>query len=154
MYYLNIVLLGDCNLEFEDFDIKREEVDERLKKLNKETLKGKKAAQVNFPLLTPHPIRGPLRTNVRLKQTYDQIGIFAHDKQWPLHDTNHVAGQKGPDNFDYGVFRFTELFSQALYAKPFIELTKTQSSQLFKQGEFDVSDHLPAWFRLPVPGAV
>ena len=108
MYYPNIVLLGDCNLEFEAFTWTREEITTRLKKLNTEALKSKKAAKVNFPLLTPHPTLGELRTSARLKQTYDQIGIFAHDKHWPLSDANDVAGQKGQDAFDYGVFKFTE----------------------------------------------
>jgi hypothetical protein len=153
MYYPNIVLLGDCNLEFEAFGWKREEIDTRLKKLNSNALKSNKAAQVNFPLLTPHPLHGELRTSVRLKQTYDQIGIFAHDKHWPLSDANYTAGQKGPDNFDYGVFKFTEVFAHALYGKNFTELSKSQRAQLIKQCEYDVSDHIPAWFRLPIPGA-
>jgi hypothetical protein len=153
MYYPNIVLLGDCNLEFVEFDWTRKEINARLKKLNTEALKSKKAAKVNFPLLTPHPVHGKLHTNARLKQTYDQIGIFAHDKHWPLADANDTAGQVGPDNFDYGVFKFTDLFAQALYGKSFTDLTKSQRNKIIKQCEFDVSDHLPAWFRLPLPGA-
>ena len=153
MYYPNIVLLGDCNLEFEAFGWTPEKFNADLKKLNTDALKSKKAAKVNFPLLTPHPVHGELRTSARLKQTYDQIGIFAHDKHWPLSEANDTAGQVGPDNFDYGVFKFTELFAQALYGKSFTDLTKSQSVKIIKQCEFDVSDHLPAWFRLPIPGA-
>ena len=153
MYYPNIVLLGDCNLEFEAFTWTREEITTRLKKLNKEALKSKKAAKVNFPLLTPHPAHGELRTSARLKQTYDQIGIFAHDKHWPLSDANDVAGQKGQDAFDYGVFNFTELFAQALYGREFAKLNRGQRDGIIKRCEYDVSDHMPAWFRLPIPGA-
>ena len=153
MYYPNIVLLGDCNLEFEAFDWTREEIEARLKKLNTGALKSKKAAKVNFPLLTPHPTRGELRTSARLKQTYDQIGIFAHDKHWPLSDANDVAGQTGLDSFDYGVFKFSELFAKALYGRGFAELNKSQSNIIIKRCEYDVSDHMPAWFRLPIPGA-
>lgn len=152
MYYPNIVLLGDCNLEFETFSWTRDEINARLKKLNSEALKSKKAAKVNFPLLTPHPVHGELRTSARLKQTYDQIGIFAHDNNWPLSDANRAAGQNGPDSYDYGVFKFTDLFSQVLHGKRFAELTKSKSDQIIKQCEYDVSDHMPAWFRLPVPG--
>ncbi len=153
MYYPNILLLGDCNLEFEEFKWTREGIDARIKKLNTEALKSKKAAKVNFPLLTPHPTHGELRTSARLKQTYDQIGIFAHDKHWPLSDANDTAGKIGPDSFDYGVFKFTELFAQALFGKSFAELTKSQSNKIIRQCEFEVSDHMPAWFRLPIPGA-
>ena len=152
MYYPNIVMLGDCNLEFEKFEWKREDVNARMKKLNKEALKSKKAAKVNFPLLTPHPEHGELRTNARMKQTYDQIGIFAHDKGWPLPDDNKNAGQAGADGFDYGVFKFTELFAHALHGKSYGELTKAQRDGIIKKCEFDVSDHMPAWFRLPIAG--
>ena len=154
LYYPNIVLLGDCNLEFKGFNVKREEINARLKKLNTEALKSKKAAKVNFPLLTPHPVHGELRTTARLKQTYDQIGIFAHDGNWPMPESNDTAGQIGPDSYDYGVFQFTELFAQALHGKSFGDLTKNQRTQIINRCEYEVSDHLPAWFRLPVTGDV
>lgn len=151
MFYPNIVLLGDCNLEFEEFAPERQEIDAHLKKLNSEALKSKKAAKVNFPLLTPHPTRGELRTAARLKDTYDQIGIFAHDPDWPLSEANDTAGQNGPDGYDYGVFKFTELFAQALHGKSFANLTKSQRDGIIDRCEYDVSDHMPAWFRLPAP---
>ena len=153
MYYPSLVLLGDCNLEFEAFGLKRADIDARLKELNATVLKSRQAAKVNFPLLTPHPRDGELRTTARQTQTYDQIGIFSHDTGWPTVDANARAGQDGVNGFDYGVFRFTDLFAQALHQKPFQALTKTQRSQLIKHCEHDVSDHLPAWFRLPIPGA-
>ena len=81
------------------------------------------------------------------------MGIFAHDTNWPLSDANRAAGQNGPDGYDYGVFKFTELFSQALHGKSFADLTKSKRDQIIKQCEYDVSDHMPAWFRLPIPGA-
>ena len=142
MYYPNLVLLGDCNLEFERFDLQRSEVDARLKELNSTILKSNRAAKVNLPLLTPHPVHGELRTTARMTQTYDQIGIFSHDPGWPRAEDNATAGQSSDDAFDYGVFRFTDLFAQA------------QQKALIKHCEHDVSDHMPAWFRLPVPGAV
>jgi len=150
MYYPNIVLLGDCNLEFESFDIKRENIDQRLKQLNRKALKSKKAAEVNFPLLTPHPDHGELRTTARGRQTYDQIGIFAHENGWPGPAVNATAGRTGPDDYDYGVFRFNDLFAQALHGKNFADLTKREANRIIKRCEYDVSDHMPAWFRLPV----
>jgi hypothetical protein len=153
MYYPNIVMLADCNLEFATFGIMRSEVDAHLKKLNTTVLKSKKAAKVNFPLLTPHPTHGALRTGARQTQTYDQIGIFAHDPGWPLSQANATAGQNGPDAFDYGVFSFTELFARALYNKGYDQLTKNQKKYIIDRCQHDVSDHMPAWFRLPIPGA-
>ncbi len=111
-----------------------------------------KSLKVNFPLLTPHPVHGELHTNARNTQTNDQIGIFAYDEHWPLSDANDTAGQISPDSFDYGVFNFMDFFAQSLYGKNFNELTKSQFDKLIKQWQNDVSDHMPAWFRLPIPG--
>lgn len=152
MYYPNLLLLGDCNLEFERFDLQRMEMDARLKELNSTILKSNRAAKVNLPLLTPHPSKGELRTTARMTQTYDQIGIFSHDPGWPQVADNAEAGQRKLDDFDYGVFRFTDLFAQALHGRNYEELTKAQRKSLIKHCEHDVSDHMPAWFRLRVPG--
>ncbi len=153
MYVPNIILLGDCNLQFEDIDKKRQEIDDRLKGLNKKYLKSMKAAKVNFPLLSSHPDHGFMRSNARATETYDQIGIFAHDARLPKVEENATAGQGGADAYDYGVFRFTELFSQALYGKGLDFLSDAEKKVIFDNCGFDVSDHLPIWFRVPVPGA-
>ncbi len=150
-YYENLLLMGDCNLEFKHIKATREKIDNWLKNLNEKQLKGSKAAKANFPLLTPHPQRNELRTNTRQDQTYDQIALFAHDDRLPDVEANHSAGS-ALDQYDYGVFKFTDLFAQALFSKKFEALTKEQQGWLVDRTEWDVSDHMPAWFRLPVPG--
>ncbi len=151
MYHRNILLLGDCNLEFESIGIKREEIDARLKKLNRTVLKSKRAAKVNFPLLTPHPQQGELKTNLRQDETYDQIALFSHDKRLPDAEANRQAGKNGVNGYDYGVFQITELIAQALHGKPFGELKSVQRKLIIKKAQFDISDHMPAWIRLPIP---
>jgi len=47
----------------------------------------------------------------------------------------------------------SELFSQALHQKPYLALTKVQKKALISKYEYDVSDHLPIWIRLPRPTA-
>lgn len=153
LYHKNILLLGDCNLEFEDAEEKRSEVDDFVKKLNTTRLKSKRAAKANFPLLTAHPKWGALRTNARQEQTYDQIGLFSNDSRLPAAGKNEKAGEMGADGYDYGVFMFTDLFAAALHGKKFKKLTQAQRDNLIERCEHDVSDHMPAWIRLPVPGA-
>jgi hypothetical protein len=150
-YYENMLLMGDCNLEFEHIKATRERIDNWLKSLNEKRLKHHKAARANFPLLSPHPTRGLLRTNARQDQTYDQIAIFAHDDRLPTSEANENAGT-APDRYDYGVFRFTDLFAQALFSKDFDGLSKEEQRSIINRTEWDVSDHMPAWFRLPIPG--
>ena len=163
MYHENLILLGDCNLEFGDAEDKRAAIDAYLKKLNKTVLKSSSAAKANFPLLSPHPTRPDevLRTNARDNQTYDQIGIFSRDARLPRSDDNDDAGTRGPDGYDYGVFRFNDLFTRAVYEDEFEadvppgydDLNKTEKKYIIDRTEWDVSDHMPAWFRLPIPGA-
>jgi hypothetical protein len=151
-YHDNILMMGDCNLEFEDSAVTRQQIDAELKALNKQKLRSKRAATVNFPLLTTHPTKGDLRTNYRLDQTYDQIAMFGFDEQLPTPAANKTAGST-PDGYDYGVFNFAQLFAQALHGKDFGDLTAAQQKRLVSKGEFDVSDHMPAWIRLGIPGA-
>jgi hypothetical protein len=152
MYYENMLLMGDCNLEFEHIKATRELIDNWLKTLNEKQLKGSKAAKANFPLLSLHPTRGFLRTNVRQNQTYDQIAFFAHDERLPSPEDNDHAGS-GPDQYDYGVFKFTDLIARALFSANFDALPKKDQNWIVKRVEWDVSDHMPAWFRLRIPGA-
>jgi hypothetical protein len=149
-YYNDFILLGDCNLEFESMNIKRDEIDDQLKKLNKSVLKSKRAAKANFPLLTPHPKHGELTTNARMNQTYDQIGMFYHDKRLPSSDDNWNVGSNDKE-YDYGVFNFVELIADALYGKAYADLTDRQKDYAIKRLEHDISDHMPAWIRLRVP---
>jgi hypothetical protein len=153
LYHRNLLLLGDCNLDFEkDINVMREEIDAEIKKLNKTVLKSKKAATANFPMLSPHPVQGILRTALRQEQTYDQIGLFNRDKRLPIPNDNSKAGDRGkPDSYDYGVFNIADLIANALNGKPIDQLTKTDQKAIYKKAEFDISDHMPAWIRLPLP---
>jgi len=158
--YENIIMMGDCNLEFKDGDVMRkeieggvtrDEIDTNLKKLNSTVLIDKDSAKANFPLLTKHPERGWIRTNARSNQTYDQIAIFAHDPRLPDHKANETAGTT-PDQFDYGAFRFNDLFAKAFFNESNFEaLDKDKQKWLIKRTEWDISDHMPVWFRLPIP---
>ncbi len=151
LYHPNLLLLGDCNLDFDNINIMREEVDAFLKSLNKTVLKSRKAATANFPLLTPHPQKGILVTALRQKQTYDQIGLFAHDKRLPDPDDNDTAGQTS-GSYDYGVFNMANLIANALFDRDITDVTSAQKKEIYKKSEFDISDHMPAWMRLKIPG--
>lgn len=161
-YADNLILLGDCNLEFDDINMKRIDIDDFLKSRNKAVLSSKKAATANFPFLSPHPNPelNPLRTNARKNQTYDQIGIFSFDKRLPSPDDNQHAGQLGPDGYDYGVFRFVDLFAAAVFEDSFepdvlpnyLDLNASEKKHIIDRTQWDVSDHMPTWFRLPIPG--
>ncbi|MEN8174444.1 MAG: endonuclease/exonuclease/phosphatase [Pseudomonadota bacterium] len=153
LYARCMIMLGDCNLEFESAGIKRDEINEQLKELNSTRLKSKHAAKVNFPLLTPHPEKGELRTNARQHQTYDQIALFAHDDELPSSDKNAGAGQGGPNAYDYGVFNFSDLIAEALHDKAFKALSSDDRDYIYRRCKNHISDHLPAWIRLPLPGA-
>jgi hypothetical protein len=151
LYHPNLMLLGDCNLDFdEDITVMKDEVDKFLKGLNKKVFTSKKAAKANFPMLTVHPKKGVLRTALRQKQTYDQIGLFIRDHRLPGPEENGNAGA-GPDAYDYGVFNIADLIAKALHEKHLGQLTKTQVKTIYNKAEFDISDHMPAWIRLPIP---
>ena len=152
MYYDNMILLGDCNLDFKDANIKRTEIDQLLKDINAKELKNKKAAKVNFPLLDAHPVYGQIRTNARRTQTYDQIGIFIRDQRLPDDMANDNLTLQ-PDDYNYGCFNFVDLFAQALFQTPFDQLAKSDWNHIIDRTQWDVSDHMPAWIRLPIPGA-
>ncbi len=152
LYHPNLLLLGDCNLDFDTISIMREEVDAFLKSLNSTILKSRKSASANFPLLTPHPQKGNLVTALRQKQTYDQIGLFSNDPRLPKPDDNKTAGQI-PGAYDYGVFNIANLIANALHQKNIGAITLKQKKEIYKKAEYDISDHMPAWFRLKIPGS-
>ncbi len=152
MYHRNIVAFGDWNLDFDAPATDRAKIDTHLKSLNKATLKeAKDVAWFNFPFLTAHPVRGQARTNARLSETYDHIAFVAWDDWAPLHDRNGEAGKTGPDGYDYGVFRFVDLFAVALHGATFEKLGKPERAALIEKFEHDLSDHMPIWVRLPKP---
>lgn len=159
LYHKNLILMGDLNLDFTKADERRKIIEDKIKSLNGGELRSPNSATVNFPFFNVHkdaPIDedtgepGVFRATVRLGETYDQIALFSHDDRLPTPDDNATAGTT-KDGFDYGVFNFSDLFSQALHHKPYSMLTKVQKKALIVKYEHDVSDHLPIWIRLPRP---
>lgn len=150
LYHPNILLLGDCNLDFESVPLMRDDIDEFLKGLNKSVLKSKKAADANFPMLSEHPEHGVLKTALRQKQTYDQIGFFSNDPRLPKSDDNSVAGSVA-GRYDYGVFNIANLIANALHGKDIDQVSANQKKAIYKKAEFDISDHMPIWVRLGLP---
>jgi len=147
-YYPNFILLGDLNLDFDNPATDRKVIEKHMK-----TFDGAfgDEAYVNFPFLDPHPTRRRVfRTNARLNQTFDQIGIFMRDLRLPKPDDNPQMGKhtRGPD---YGVFNFAQLFSDALTGKNVGSLSQEQRKEFFARFEHSVSDHMPLWLRLPLP---
>lgn len=150
LYHPNIMLLGDCNLDFDKVPKMREKIDAYLKGLNKSVLKSKKAAVANFPMLSAHPKDGILKTALRQKNTYDQIGIFSNDPRLPTPDDNDAAGDTA-GGYDYGVFNMANLIANALHGKDIDLVTSKQRKAIYKKAEFDISDHMPIWMRLRLP---
>jgi exonuclease III len=152
MYYENMLFMGDCNLDFENPKTARPIIDNFLKSLNKKKLGKKGNAEMNFPFLDKHPaLNEHIRTNVRQKQTYDQIALIFRDKRLPDYKQNAKAGKSKPDGYNYGVFNFVDLIAHALYKKKYKSLSKTNKKYIDKRVDFDVSDHMPIWIRLPMP---
>ncbi|WP_203292181.1 hypothetical protein [Maricaulis parjimensis] len=162
-YHLNFILMGDLNLDFDDPVEDRREIEDFIKTIDQEFLKSKISARVNFPFFDAHPERGPnwplpdgtpgpFRTNARLDQTYDQIGLFAHDKRLPNHKANAKAGSV-EGGFDYGMFDFVRLFLDAMHGpdETIDTLSSAQRKRFFAKFEHDFSDHMPIWIRLPKP---
>ena len=146
-YYPNFILLGDLNLDYDNPARDRARIEQRIKSLNGE-LQG---ANVNFPFLDVHPAKQTVfRTNARMTETFDQIGLFSRDPRLPTFVDNatmgtHVAGP------DYGVFEFCNLFSEAILDQPYHELSSRDRSEFTAKFEHKVSDHMPLWVRLPLP---
>lgn len=153
MYHPNIILLGDCNFDLENVKLRREDVDELIRSINGFQLDDPDAATVNFPFLDVHPASttGVFRTNARRTQTYDQIGLVVHDLRLPTPDANADAGTTD-DGFDYGVVDFVDLFAQALHGRSHADLTDDERDDLYARFEYDLTDHLPIWIRVPIPG--
>ena len=146
-YYPNFILMGDLNLDYDNPVGDRKRIEQRIKSLNGE-LEG---ANVNFPFLDVHPgQRGVFRTNARMTETFDQIGLFNRDSRLPTYMDNATMGTelRGPD---YGVFEFCDLFSEAILGRPYQELPTAERSSFTARFEHKVSDHMPLWVRLPLP---
>jgi hypothetical protein len=124
--------------------------------LNSTLLSGTNAARANFPFLDVHPDQQSLfNTNARKDQTFDHIAFFIHKHETglPTTDANQTAGQNGLNEYDYGVFDFVELFSQAVHGVSFLSLTASQRNDLLSRTKADVSHPMPIWVRLLIPGA-
>ncbi len=150
LYHPNILLLGDCNLDFDTVPGMRDDIDNFLKGLNKSVLKSKKAAKANFPMLSEHPTQGILKTALRQKQTYDQIGIFSNDPRLPSPFDNQTAGSVA-GGYNYSVFNIANLVANALHNKDIDQVTTEQRKAIYKKSEYDISDHMPIWMRLKLP---
>lgn len=146
-YYPNFVLLGDLNLDFDNPKTDRDRITAHIKGYDRDDAD----FQVYFPFLDPHPDSGQLyRTNARLRETFDHIGFFSHDRRLPQAATHPTMGRQihGPD---YGMINFVQLFNDALNQRPLAELTKAEKRRFYRKFEHEVSDHMPIWVRLPLP---
>lgn len=144
----NFVLMGDLNLDFDNPERDLSRIEKHIKTFDKEL---GKSIHVNFPFLDMHPNQSqPFRTNARLDETFDQIGLFSRDLRLPSYKENAVMGKsvRGPD---YGVFNFAELFRTALDIQPLDQLSSKELREFYAKFEHEVSDHLPLWLRLPLP---
>ena len=147
-YYPDYVLLGDLNLDYDRPKNDRERVEREIKTFDGGSGEG---VNVNFPFLDRHPDQDRVfRTNARLTQTFDQIGLFFRDGRLPTHADNAAMGAR-PEGPDYGVFDFVGLFSRALRGRGFGSLSRDEKKRLLSKFEHKVSDHLPLWLRLPLP---
>ncbi len=156
MYYKNMILFGDLNMDFESPESRYSDIVKLLIELNSNLLTGDSASRVNFPFLDIHPDQNMLfNTNARKSESFDHVAFFIDKDETglPHEDHNRQAGQLGLNGFDYGVFDFPELFAQAIYGKSFYQLSKSQINKIFSSSKADVSDHMPIWVRIPVPGS-
>ncbi len=145
-YAPNLMLFGDLNLDFKKTDIRRKAIEQFIVDINSKQLKGV-PAKTNFPFLDQHPGQADVfRTNARRDQTYDQIGLFATDRRLPPPALNPLAGTLGANDYDYGMFDFVRLFFDSHPA-----IAALPARDRYDAFEYDVSDHMPIWIRLPIP---
>lgn len=150
-YFPNFILLGDLNLDFDEPDRDRPAIETYIKTFNQDMQARGEVSNVNFPFIDIHPEQSqPFRTNARLSETFDQIGLFNRDPRLPDYQQNATMGTtpRGPN---YGVFNFIQLFSDALNEKLLEQLSPEELKVFFRKFEHEVSDHMPLWLRLPLP---
>jgi len=156
MYYKNMILMGALNMDFDSPESRYSDIVKLLIELNSNLLTGQSAARVNFPFLDVHPDQTSLfNTNARKDETFDHLAFFIdrNETGLPLDTQNQQAGKGGPNGYNYGVFDFPELFAQAIHGKSFFQLNKTQIRSIYSKSKADVSDHMPIWVRIPIPGS-
>jgi hypothetical protein len=147
----SIILLGDLNLDFDNPERDRPRIEAHIKTFNQQMAAAGEPTNVNFPFLDIHPEHTePFRTNARLTETFDQIGLFSWDPRFPTYRDNATMGTQ-PRGPDYGVFNFVQLFSDALNDKPLTDLDREEKKVFYRKFEHEVSDHMPLWVRLPLP---
>lgn len=150
-YFPNFILMGDLNLNFDKPEEDREKAIELMKTFNN---RAGEAVHVNFPFIDTHPKEKVVfRTNARLDETFDHIGLFFEDKRFPTFEENMKMGTT-PQGPDYGVFNFVSLFSESILGKEleeFEKMPKEDKKAFYARFEHEVSDHLPIWLRLPLP---
>jgi hypothetical protein len=147
-YYPNFILMGDLNLDFDKPENDRGRIERYLESFDDAS---GAEVKVNFPFLNVHPMQTKtFRTNARMTETFDQIGVFGRDSRLTIFRDNPTMGQdpRGPD---YGVFNFVRLFGDVVLDKPFTSLTPAERKAFFARFEHKVSDHMPLWVRLPMP---
>jgi hypothetical protein len=168
----NIVLLGDLNFSFERPKRDLERIVAKFEELGGFSKGAGKQVYVSFPFIFPHPRPrqeptsdpdGLLRSNVRLTQTYDQIGVFSLDRRVGGRLATSPEGHSPDEQWgladdapDYGCFDFATLFSRALAKGRNLEQLaaaegKGARSALIRRFEHRVSDHMPIWIRIPLP---
>ena len=153
------LLFGDLNLGFDDPEADRPEIVAKIKGFNDALKDSRAATVVNFPFIDerPRPVDGVktvLRSNARKDETFDQIGVFAHDPRLPSFELNDGVGQPADgDGFDFNMFDFVSLFLEALHGEGATadSIGKAKWRSLLAHFEHDVSDHMPIWIRLPLP---
>jgi len=150
----NILLMGDLNL---NFDNPKTDLPRIIKEMK--ALQGKAGDKVNVctPFLDTHPRSkqllasegAPFRTNARINQTFDQIGILSRDERLSDLATDKMGlDPRGPD---YGVIDFVNLFAEATENKTQDKITGDARGEFFSRFEHKVSDHMPLWFRIQLP---
>jgi endonuclease/exonuclease/phosphatase family metal-dependent hydrolase len=151
----NFILLGDLNLDLDNSEKDREKIEDFMAELKKTVLDDKDSRRVYFPFIGKHPVTNKvIRTNARSNQTFDQIGFFTGQKEKRLPQLGWAKKirKDRPDEFDYGVFNFADLFSRAIEGKTYKDISNSKRNNLGKKFENSVSDHMPIWVRIPRPG--
>ena len=151
----NFVLMGDLNLDLDKPVKDRAEINDYIRGLNEKVFGDKKAERVYFPFIDKHPETDKLiRTNARQNQTFDQIAFLrgAKEQQLPNKRWSKLVDWDDLDAFDFNVFNFADLFAKTIKGKAYLGLSKDERTELGKNFEHSVSDHMPIWVRIPRPG--
>ena len=142
------ILMADLNLTFGKSNSKRRDAIAKTVSDYNSKMNSNRQLRVNFPFLDEHPTKGIIKTNARLSETFDHISTFSRgENRFPWARYNNTAGQHGVEGFDYGVFNFVKLFQDAGFAR------ETDGKIDVSKFDFDVSDHMPIYLRMPIPDA-